>query len=481
MSKRPRIIKQLRRILGNDYVLHYPEDLLVFEYDGSIDKALPQAVVFPSTTSQVRQVVELAYDEGIPIVGRGSGTGLSGGAVASLGGLQVVLTRMNRIIEIDADNKLAVVEPGVINLHLDEEVRIHGLRYAPDPSSQKACTIGGNVAENAGGPHCLAYGVTSNHVLGIEVVLEDGSTYWLGGKSRDYRGYDLRGVFVGSEGTFGLATKIIVRLLPLPPMTKTYLGVFPELNMACDTVSSVISQGIVPAAMEIIDALTIKAVQNVVDVGLPKEAGAVLLIELEGMVEEVTETGPEIETIMRACGAVNVRYAESVDERSRLWAARKGALGALGSLAPNYYLVDGVVPRTKLTEVLEKISDIGCQYKMDIANVFHAGDGNLHPCILFDERKLGDVGRVMEVGGEILKECVRLGGSLSGEHGIGLEKKEYMPLVYTQQDMDVMKAIRDVFAPNELFNPGKIFPGGPQYAHSMQHRAVRAVGPGAHV
>jgi len=337
------------------------------------------------------------------------------------------------------------------------------------------------VAENAGGPHCLAYGVTSNHVLGIEVVLEDGSTYWLGGKSRDYSGYDLRGVFVGSEGTFGLATKIIVRLLPLPPMTKTYLGVFPELNMACDTVSAVISQGIVPAAMEIIDALTIKAVQNVVDVGLPKDAGAVLLIELEGMVEEVTETGPEIETIMSACGAANVRYAESVDERSRLWAARKGALGALGSLAPNYYLVDGVVPRTKLTEVLEKISDIGCQYKMDIANVFHAGDGNLHPCILFDERKLGDVGRVMEVGGEILKECVRLGGCLSGEHGIGLEKKEYMPLVYTQQDMDVMKAIRDVFAPNELFNPGKIFPGGPQYSHSMQHRAVRAAGPGAHV
>lgn len=481
MARKPPLVKRLEAVVGRDYVIYHPEDLLVFEYDGSIDRALPQAVVFPASTSEVSQVVALAYQEGISVVGRGSGTGLSGGAIASLGGLQVVLTRMNRVLDVDTENCLAVVEPGVINLHLDECARSHGLRYAPDPSSQKACSLGGNVAENAGGPHCLAYGVTSNHVLGMEAVLEDGSVTWLGGKVRDPCGYDLRGVFIGSEGTFGLATKIIVRLMPLPPAVKTYLAVFADLDSACDVVSSVIAQGTVPAALEIIDGLTIKAVQTVTQAGLPSGAGAVLLIELEGLADEVAELGSEVETILNQTGASEVRQAESAEERDRLWSARKGALGALGSLAPNYYLVDGVVPRTRLTEVLRRVSEISSQYQLPVANVFHAGDGNIHPCILFDERKPGDVERVTEVGGEILKACVELGGTLSGEHGIGLEKKAYMPLVFSDEDMDVMQRVRDAFAPRGRFNPGKAFPGGPNYDHTMQYKAVRAAGPGAHV
>ena len=481
MSKRTPFIKKLEAVVGRDYVIYHPEDLLVYEYDGSIDKALPHAVVLPASTEEVSRVLAIAHEAGFPVVGRGTGTGLSGGAIASMGGLQVTLTRMNRILEIDVGNRLAVVEPGVINLHMDQAARRQGLRYAPDPSSQKACSLGGNVAENAGGPHCLAYGVTSNHVLGMEVVLEDGSITWLGGKVRDSVGYDLRGVFIGSEGTFGLATKIVLRLLPTPPAIKTYMAVFPDLQSACQAVSSVIASGMVPAALEIIDALTIKAVQKVTEAGLPEDAGAVLLVELEGEEEEVEELGLQVEAILGRAGATEVRWAELAEDRERLWSARKNALGALGSLAPNYYLVDGVVPRTRLTETLGRVAEIGAEYNILIANVFHAGDGNLHPCILFDERKPGDVERVMEVGGKILEVCVAMGGALSGEHGIGLEKKEYMPLVFSVEDMEVMKRVRDAFSPMGRLNPGKAFPGGPEYRHTMQRGAVLAAGPGAHV
>ncbi len=481
MSEARRFIKRLESIVGREYVVHHPDDLLVYEYDGSVDKAMPRAVVLPASTEEVSRVLVVADEAGVPVVGRGSGTGLSGGAIVMEDGLQVALTRMKRILEIDARNKLAVVEPGVINLHLDEAARKKGLRYAPDPSSQKACSLGGNVAENAGGPHCLAYGVTSNHVLGMEVVLEDGSVTWLGGKIRNPAGYDLRGAFVGSEGMFGLATKIVVRLLPAPPAVKTYLAVFEDVGGACLAVSSVIGQGMVPAAMEIMDALTIEAVQRVTEVGLPSGAGAVLLVELEGEHEEVEDQGMQVEAILTESGASEVRWAESAQERERLWSARKNALGALGALAPNYYLVDGVVPRTRLTESLERVSEISAESGIPIANVFHAGDGNLHPCILFDERKPGDVERVMEVGGRILEVCVELGGALSGEHGIGLEKKAYMPLVFTNADMDVMARVRRAFAPQGRFNPGKVFPGGPEYTHSMQRSAVLAAGPGAHV
>ena len=481
MAKVPPLIRELERIVGRGYVFYHPEELMVFEYDGSTDKALPQAVVFPSSAEQVSGLVALAHQEGIPVVGRGSGTGLSGGAITSLGGLQLVLTRMKRILEVDTDNRLAVVEPGVINLELDLHVRKYGLRYAPDPSSQKACSLGGNVAENAGGPHCLAYGVTTNNVLGMEVVLEDGSVTWLGGWTREVPGYDLRGVFIGSEGTFGIATKIVLRLLPTPEAVKTILGIFPDLDSACTAVSAVIGQGIVPAAIEMIDALTIRAVQKVTPSGYPNDAGAVLLIEVEGLQEEVDELSKEVEATIWETGAKEVRLAEHAEERERLWAARKGALGALGSLAPNYYLVDGVVPRTRLNDVLCQVAHISEKYGLLIANVFHAGDGNLHPCILFDERQPGSIERAMEAGGEILKVCVEVGGTLTGEHGVGLEKKAYMPLVFTSEDMETMKRVRNAFSPSATFNPGKIFPGGPEYDQAMQRKAVASAGPGAYI
>ena len=345
-----------------------------------------------------------------------------------------------------------------------------GLRYAPDPSSQRACSIGGNIAENAGGPHCLAYGTTTNHVLEIESVLEDGTIVKLGGQSRDVPGYDLRGVFVGSEGTFGIATKITVRLLPLPEMVKTFLGIFPDIESACTAVSAVIGHGIVPAALEMIDALSIKAVQSVTDAGFPDDAGAVLLVELEGLIEEVEEVTERVESSLWDTGAKNVLIAEAPEDRERLWVGRKTAFGAFGTIAPNYYLVDGVVPRTRLTQVLKKVGEIGERYGITIANVFHAGDGNLHPCMLFDEREPGVLDRAMKAASEMMEYCVEVGGTLSGEHGIGLEKKEYMPLVFNEIDLSQMKKARDAFAPNNLLNPGKIFPDGE--SHPIEaHRA----------
>ena len=478
---RQRLIKGLEGIVGRANVIYHPEDLLVFEYDGSIDRAIPEAAVFPACTEEVSRVVALAYREGIPVVGRGSGTGLSGGAIAALGGIQIVLTRMKRILGFDIANRLAMVEPGVVNLDLDHLANQHGLRYAPDPSSQKACSLGGNIAENAGGPHCLAYGVTTNHVLGMEVVLEDGSVTWLGGQTRDVPGYDLRGVFIGSEGTFGIATKIIVRLLPLPEAVRTMLGVFPDVDSACTAVSSVIGRGIVPAAIEIIDAVAIRAILNVTKGVFPSDAGSVLLVEVEGVKEEVEELSQEVEATMYDAAATEVRIAHEPQERERLWAARKGAFGALGTLAPNYYLVDSVVPRTRLAETLRKVAEISERRGLLVANVFHAGDGNLHPCIAFDEREPGMVQKVIEAGEEMLKVCVEMGGTLTGEHGVGLEKKAYMPLIFTQQDMDTMIRVRNAFSPSTLFNPGKIFPGGPEYDQPMQRKAVSSAGPDAYI
>ncbi len=468
-------IRGLSSIVGEANVVSHPDDLLVFEYDGSIDRGMPAAVVFPNSVEEVSRVMGLAYRAGIPVVGRGSGTGLSGGAISPPGGIQIAFTRMNRVLELDEENRAVTVEPGVINLDLDDYARKFGLRYAPDPSSQKACTIGGNVAENAGGPHCLAYGTTTNHVLGMEVVLEDGTVVNLGSLSTPavYQspGYDLRGVFVGSEGTFGVATKIVLRLLPLPEAVKTYLGIFPEVDSACAAVSAVIGHGLVPAALEMIDALSIQAVQNVTDLGYPDDAGAVLLIELEGLEEEVAEMGAEVESSLWDTGATQVKVAEGEAERASLWAGRKGALGALGSLAPNYYLIDGVVPRTQLGSVLRRVARIGESYGIPIANVFHAGDGNLHPCLLFDEREAGSMERVIEAGAAVMKVCVDAGGTLTGEHGVGLEKKEQMPLVFSEDDMAAMRLVRDAFAPCNRLNPGKIFPGGPAHQPAAQ-RAV---------
>jgi len=456
-------LKGLQAIVGERNVVYHSDDLLVFEYDGSVDRGMPDAVVFPSSAHEVSQIIKLSRRAGVPVVGRGTGTGLSGGAITAPGGIQVAFPRMNHILEVDTENRLALVEPGVINLDLDTHVRKFGLRYAPDPSSQKACSLGGNIAENAGGPHCLAYGTTTNHVLGMEVVLEDGQIVNLGSLARETVGYDLRGVFTGSEGTFGIATKIAVRLLPVPEAVRTFLGIFPDVESACTAVSAVIEQGIVPAALEMIDALTIQAVQKVSDAGYPDDAGAVLLIELEGLQDEVDEIGEEVEAALWDTGATQVRAAEAAEEREQLWVGRKGALGALGSIAPNYFLVDGVVPRTQLAPVLAAVADISVKYDIPIANVFHAGDGNLHPCLLFDERKPGALDKIVEAGTAVLQVCVDAGGTLTGEHGVGLEKKEQMPLVFSTEDMAAMVLVRDAFAPANSLNPGKIFPDGKKH------------------
>ena len=438
-----RFIEEARRIVGEEYVIYHPDDLLVYEYDGSVDRNVPQAVVLPNSTEEVSRVMALAYQEGILVVGRGSGTGLSGGAIAPEGGIQIAFPRMHHILEVDTENCTATVQPGVINLDLDTYVRRFGFRYAPDPSSQRACSLGGNIAENAGGPHCLAYGCTTNHVLGMEVVLEDGTIVNLGSAARETPGYDLRGVFTGSEGTFGIATKIMVRLLPVPEAVKTFLGIYPDVDSAATAVSAVIGHGIVPAALEMIDALSIRAVQNVMDAGYPEDAGAEAAL---------WESGPS-----------QVRVAEEENDRANLWIGRKGVLGALGSLAPNYYLVDGVVPRTQLTQVLRQVSRISEEYGVPISNVLHAGDGNLHPSLLFDERQPGALEKVIEAGAEVMKVCIEAGGALTGEHGVGLEKKELMPLSYSQDDMDAMLLVRQAFAPENRLNPGKIFPDGTHY------------------
>ena len=461
------LIRDLVAIVGEPNVVHRPEDLIVFEYDGSVDRALPTVVALPRTTAEVSDVVKIAGAHGVPVVARGAGTGLSGGAIAEHGGIVVALTRMTSILEIDEANRLAVVEPGVVNIDLSTAASKYGLYYAPDPSSQKACTIGGNVAENSGGPHCLAYGVTTNHVLGMEVVLADGSVHWFGGKTREAPGYDLRGIMIGSEGTLGIVTKIVVRLLKAPESVETLLAVFKTVEDASSAVSGIIGAGIVPAAIEMMDAMCIRAAEASMNAGYPEEAGAVLLVEVDGLREEVEEEADEITNVCRTYEPMEILTATSSDERERLWAARKGVIGALGWLAPNYYLVDGTVPRTKLMEVLREVGRVAEESGLPIANLLHAGDGNLHPLILFDERKPGDTERALEAGGKILEVCLDAGGVLSGEHGIGLEKQEYMPLMFSQEDMDAMAKLKPAFGSGEMFNPGKIFPTGA--SHGARH------------
>ena len=481
MTGNESLISELKAIVSDTYVVHEPEDLIVFEYDGSVDKALPLAVVLPDSTQQVSRIVKVCRRYNVPIVARGAGTGLSGGAIAEHGGIIIALTRMTRVLEIDAENRIAVVEPGLVNIDLTSEVSKYGLYFAPDPSSQKACTIGGNVAENSGGPHCLAYGVTTNHVLGMEVVLADGSVQWTGGKTRETPGYDLRGILVGSEGTLAIVTKVVVRLLKQPEAVKTLLAVFREVDHASAAVSGIIAEGIVPAALEMMDQLCIEAAEAAVHAGYPADAGAVLLVEVDGLKESVEEEVAEVERVCRQYDPMEIRTATDPIERERLWAARKGVIGALGRLAPNYLLTDGTVPRTKLVEALARVREISESSGLLIANVLHAGDGNLHPCVLFDERKPGDTQRALDVGGEILKMCVGLGGVLSGEHGIGLEKQEYMPLMFTDEDMEAMAKLKPAFAADNVFNPGKIFPTEASCVDVSGSAAIARTGAGAYI
>ncbi len=433
MPLAPQVIEELRRVVGRDHVIAGADDLRIFERDASIEGAVPDAVVLPANTQQVSDVMKIAARHRIPVVPRGAGTGLSGGAVTIRGGIALQVTRMRRILEIDPVAQTALVEPGVVNQELSLAAAPHHLFYAPDPSSQKACTIGGNAAENSGGPHCLYYGVTTNHVLGMEVVLADGSVHWVSGDAPDRVGLDLCGVLVGSEGTLCAITRIKVRLLRTPPSIATLLAAFPSIETASQAVSGVIGGGIV-------------------------DAGAVLLVEVDGIPEATRELIVAIRDVLSKNQGYAMREAQSPAERDLLWAGRKGAIGALGRIKPNYYLHDGVVPRSRLPQVLSAVGEIGEHYRLPVANVFHAGDGNLHPNILFDMRDREVLHQVEDAGEEMLRAVVELGGALSGEHGIGLEKSAFMPWVFSPDDLDAMHRVKDTLDPEGLLNPGKIFP-----------------------
>ncbi|MFZ0038208.1 MAG: FAD-linked oxidase C-terminal domain-containing protein [Candidatus Acidiferrales bacterium] len=454
------LIQSLEKLLGKDGVLSSREDLILYEYDGSVEVARPECVVFPGSTDDVVRIAELSNLHQTPLVGRGAGTGLSGGALARHGGILVVFSRMNRILEIDIENRRAVVQPGVVNLDLTRAVEHAGLHYAPDPSSQKACTIGGNVAENAGGPHTLAYGVTTNHVLGLKLVLPTGELVQIGSAALDATGYDLTGLFVGSEGTLALVTEITVKLTPLPETVKTLLAVFDTIDDATETVVDITSRGITPAACEMMDGWTLRAVEAYVHAGFPLDCAAVLLLEVDGLREAVEEQAESVAEVCRLHRAREVRVAKDAKERDLLWKGRKNAFGAVGRISPTYYVQDGVIPRTKLPATLRRITEIGKKNGFEIGNIFHAGDGNLHPIILFDARNEQEFKRVVETASEIVRFCIEMGGAITGEHGVGMEKDHLMPLLFSEIELDLMRGVRDAFNPKGLLNPGKIFPTG---------------------
>jgi glycolate oxidase len=462
--------EDLSRALSPDRVLASSLELSLFSRDASVIEGRAGAVCFPLDTAEVQAVVRVARARGRAVVTRGAGTGLAGGAVpvgaTDDGPAPVVLvtTKMDRVLSVDVEDRVAWVQPGVLNLDLTRAVAAHGLHFAPDPSSQQSCTIGGNVANNSGGPHCLLYGVTSAHVLAVEVVLADGSVAMLGGVEADVPGYDLRGAFVGSEGTMGVATRVAVRLTPNPPAIRTLLADFLTVEEAAATVSGIIAAGIVPAALEMMDAEITRAVEDYVHAGFPCDAAAILLVEVDGLDGAVDAAAEEVTAVALANGARAVRAAADAAERALLWKGRKSAFGAIARIAPNYYLHDAVVPRTKLVEVLTTVYEIARRHDLVMMNVFHAGDGNLHPLIVFDKRVPGTMERVLAAGTEIIHACVAAGGTLSGEHGIGLEKRDHMPLVFTPDDLAAQHRLRDAFDPDHVFNPQKVLPAGSRCA-----------------
>ncbi|HWF39199.1 MAG TPA: FAD-linked oxidase C-terminal domain-containing protein [Candidatus Acidoferrales bacterium] len=455
-----RLLHELKTLLGSDGVLHQPEDLLLYEYDGSVEVARPDCVVFPRNTEDAVAIVKLANKYDTALVGRGAGTGLSGGALARQGGIVTVFSRMNRILEVDVENQRATVQPGVVNLDLSVAVVHTGLHFAPDPSSQKACTIGGNVSENSGGPHTLAYGVTTNHVLGLRVVLPTGEVVRLGSEAVDAAGYDLLGVFVGSEGTLALVTEITVKLTCNPEAVKTLLAVYDKVDDATETVAEITRRGITPAACEMFDSWTIRAVEEYVHAGYPIGAAALLLIDVDGLREEVEADAAEVADICRLHHAVEVRVARDAAERDLLWKGRKNAFGAVGRISPTYYAMDGVIPRTKLPETLRRLEKIGKKYGFEIGNIFHAGDGNLHPLIPFNGRDRDEFRRAIAAGTEIIRTCIDMGGSITGEHGVGMEKDHLMPYLFSADDLALMHRLHDAFNPAGLLNPGKVLPSG---------------------
>jgi glycolate oxidase len=452
------ILLELVAIVRKENVLSSETDLMLYGYDASLFKGRPDCIVLPGSTEEVSKIVAFAHGAGIPVIARGSGTNLSGGTVPTRGGIVLHFSRMNKIVEIDVENQRAIVEPGIFTLALKNQLARHGYVYQPDPASERVSTLGGNFGENSGGPHCLKYGVTTNHILGAEVVLADGQVVWVGGKALDHPGYDLTGVLVGSEGTLGIVTKLILRIVPKPEAVKTMLAIYNSLEDAGRTVSAIIGEGMIPATLEMLDRLTIQAVEDSVHAGFPRNAEAVLLIELDGLKDGMERLAERILEICRKNNVREVKAAKDDVERAQLWAGRKGAFGAVARLRPNYLVCDGTVPRTKLPEVLRRVVEIGKKYNLPIANVFHAGDGNLHPLILFDERNEEELSKVHRMGSEILKLCAEAGGTISGEHGIGTEKLKEMFYVFTPQDIAAMKKVKRAFDPDEVFNPGKVLP-----------------------
>ncbi|MGD9033050.1 MAG: FAD-linked oxidase C-terminal domain-containing protein [Desulfobacteraceae bacterium] len=456
--KRETLIARLKDIVGEDNVLFSEMDLTLYGYDASMERGRPDAVVLPGSTEEVSKIMALAHEDRIPIVGRGSGTNLSGGTIPTRGGIVVHFSRMNRILEIDIPNRTVTVEPGLITLDLQNRLLAEGFVYVPDPASQKVSTLGGNLGENSGGPHCLKYGVTTNHVLGAELVLYDGSVVWTGGKSQDKPGYDLTGLLVGSEGTLGLVTKMILKIVRAPEAVMTLLAIFDAIEDASNTVSAIIAEGILPATLEMMDNVVMQAVEASVQAGYPLDAAAVLIIELDGMEDGMERQAEKILEICKRNNVRDVQLAKDDAERAKLWAGRKGAFGAITRLKPSYMVGDGTVPRTKLPEVLSKVLETGKKYDLLIGNVFHAGDGNLHPLILFDERDEQERKKARKAAVEILKICADAGGTISGEHGIGLEKKKEMFFIFSESDLESMRQVKRAFDPEDILNPGKVIP-----------------------
>ncbi len=455
--RRAELIEQLIRAVGPANVLYRPDELLLYEYDGSsLDQALPQVVVVPATTAEVATVVGLAAAASCPVVARGAGTGLSGGSVPVSGGMVVSLTRMNRVLQVDPVDRTATVQAGVTNTDVSMHAAPYGLHYAPDPSSQRASTIGGNIASNAGGPHCLKYGVTANHVLSVRLVLSDGSVVTLGSSAPDAPGYDLLGACIGSEGTFGIITEATLRLIPTGESVRTFLAVYDDIDAASASVSAIIAARIIPAAMELIDSIAIRSVEAWSPVGYPTDARAVLLIEIDGLCEELEAQAAGIVPICMQHGAREVRSAHDLAERALLWAGRKGVLTACARIAPHYHIQDVVVPRSRLPDIVHLTEAVAERYNLTILNVSHAGDGNSHPTVLFDARTPGMLARAVAAGEDILRVCVQLGGTISGEHGIGLEKRAYMSWMFNHADMSAFEQLRAVFDSSGRMNPGKL-------------------------
>ncbi len=453
-----RLVAGMRRICGEDAVITHPHDLRTYESDGLLHyRATPRLAVLPRTSEEVQGVLRLCHELGVPWVARGSGSGLSGGALPVEDGVLVVLSQMRRVLEVDLDNHRVVVEPGVTNVQVSQAVA-PDFFYPPDPSSQIVCSIGGNVAENSGGAHCFKYGFTTNYVTGLEVVLSDGEVVQLGGHELDRPGYDLLGAFVGSEGTLGVATRITLRVLPKPEATKTFVAFFETTTAAGETVSDIVSAGVVPGAIEMMDSLAIECSEQMAHAGYPLDAGAVLLVELDGPRAECDARFDEVVAICERHGGRDLRVARDEAERELLWKTRKAAFPAMGRLSPHYFVQDGVIPRTRLPDVLDRIRGLSDQYGMQVANVFHAGDGNLHPLVCYDGKKEGEAQRAEELSALILEACLDAGGSITGEHGVGVDKKRHMPKQFSECDLDAFQRLRCAFDPAGLANPGKLMP-----------------------